>query len=409
MFNTSFTYFSLDEPSQWCFPSCATILIMEMDHTQLITQIHATPGKIVLVAAGAGATAITALLGVAGASRTLLEARVPYDGNAFADFLGQVPKQYVSAATGRLLAGRALGRATWLLDDEIRPIGVACTATIVTDRPKRGDHRAHVAVWRPDQITSIYLKLAKGARNRSGEESIVRQVVLNAIAAAYDLDSRLSIPLIEGDVLETSVISLAAPVEQLLAGDVPFVAVHADGRVRLTGVQPQLLLSGSFNPLHAGHLALAAAAMELTNRPIAFEIPVVNADKPSLPLKTTLHRLAQFAGRWPVYLSSAPTFLAKAALFPGATFVVGYDTATRVLEPRFYGGSHAGVLDALATIRDAGCTFLVAGRERADGSFGAATALDVPAGFDALFRPIPAFRVDISSTELRRRGASGSR
>lgn len=382
---------------------------MEDDIRHLVELIHDADGELVLVSAGAGTQALAWLVGVAGASRTLLEALIPYNSAAFTDFLGQAADQYVSAETGRKLAGRALSRAHWLIQADTLLIGVACTAAIATDRPKRGDHRAHITVWTPERIISIYLKLDKGLRDREGEETLVSRVILNTIAAAYGLDYRLKLETRTGDLLETTIIDLRTPIEHLLRGERDYVGIHADGRVRTEGVQPQLLLSGSFNPLHAGHLALAQAAMEMTGKPIAMEIPVFNADKPALPSDVVLDRLVQFAGRWPVYVSNAPTFVEKARVFPGATFVVGYDTAVRVLQRRFYGGTELGIEQALTELQTAGCRFLVAGRYHKDGGFGAADDLDVPASFEALFRPIPDFRVDLSSTELRQHGLRGSR
>ena len=49
-------------------------------------------------------------------------------------------------------------------------------------------------------------------------------------------------------------------------------------------VQPIGLLSGSFHPLHAAHLQLAALASELLGGPVAFELPLMNADKPPVTI-----------------------------------------------------------------------------------------------------------------------------
>ncbi len=107
-------------------------------------------------------------------------------------------------------------------------------------------------------------------------------------------------------------------------------------------------------------------------------------------------------------VSNAPLFSSKARLFPGAAFVVGYDTAERVLQPRYYGNSPQKMMEALSEIRDSGCRFLVAGRTDDRGIFHDATELPVPEAFGELFEAIPAsrFRRDISSTQLRR-GAAG--
>ena len=105
----------------------------------LIQAIHDSPPRAVFAAAGAGSRALADLLGVSGASRTLLEALIPYAADSFDEFLGLRPEQYVSEETGRRMAGRALARARHLRELEAWPlVGLACTAAIVTDRPKKG-------------------------------------------------------------------------------------------------------------------------------------------------------------------------------------------------------------------------------------------------------------------------------
>ncbi|HEX5272071.1 MAG TPA: hypothetical protein VFW33_16355, partial [Gemmataceae bacterium] len=120
-------------------------------------------------------------------------------------------------------------------------------------------------------------------------------------------------------------------------------------------------------------------------------------------------RLAQFAGRAMVWLVRAPTFVEKARLFPGTAFVLGADTAERVVAPRYYGGSAEEMGRALDEVRRQGCRFLVAGRAGGDGRFAELHHLDIPAAHRDLFVAIPAatFRVDVSSTALRCGGLSG--
>ena len=116
-----------------------------------------------------------------------------------------------------------------------------------------------------------------------------------------------------------------------------------------------------------------------------------------------LDRLSQFAGRYPVYAANAPTFNQKARLYPGAVFVVGFDTAERVIQPRYYGDSRANMLAALDELRARGNRFLVAGRLDDNGLFHELPELNLPTGYETLFEAIPArlFRHDVSSTEIR--------
>ena len=384
---------------------------MNNDIQQLIQKIHDQKGRIIYVTAGAGTYTLAWLLGVAGASRTVIEALVPYDWNAFDDFLGQTPAKYVEADTARLMAGRAFTRADWLIQGDEPLIGVACTATIITDRPKRGEHRAHIALWQPERVVWQKLTLDKGKRDRVGEETMVSRHILNALAEALGIEERLDLAMVAGDLLETGVTDVAALLGQLMGGEISSFHLKADGTLGQGVPKAYSLLSGSFNPLHDGHLSLAQVATNMTGLPPAFEMTLMNVDKPALESPEALHRIAQFAGRWDIFASNAGTFAEKAKLYPGSTFVVGFDTAARVLEWRFYEGSRAKMGEAMATIQEQGCRFLVAGRTNGQGKFQESYELKVPLGYKNLFEPIPShrFRRDISSSDLRRLGARGSR
>lgn len=64
----------------------------------------------------------------------------------------------------------------------------------------------------------------------------------------------------------------------------------------------------------------------------------------------------------------APLFTIKAKLFAKSTFVIGYDTAIRLIMPKYYGGEVNMILE-LASMRYRGCSFLVAGRLDSDNHF----------------------------------------
>ena len=65
---------------------------MSIEVTQLVEKIHELPHKVVLATAGAGTQALSDLLAVAGASNTLIEARVPYAQEAFDNFVPSARK-----------------------------------------------------------------------------------------------------------------------------------------------------------------------------------------------------------------------------------------------------------------------------------------------------------------------------
>ncbi len=173
---------------------------------------------------------------------------------------------------------------------------------------------------------------------------------------------------------------------------------------------PRALLPGSFNPVHPGHLGLQQTAAEILGVDVAFELSLANVDKPSLEAADVERRLQQFVGTADVWLTQAARFVQKAALFPGATFVVGADTAQRLVDPAYYADEDA-LRKALEQIAELGCRFLVAARAIAPERCVTMNDLSTPARYRALFDAIPEarFRLDISSSALRISSANPKR
>jgi hypothetical protein len=368
----------------------------------LITRLHDAPYRYVLVATGGGATAAGWLLSVPGGSRTVLEVVVPYSEQSLSDFLGRRPGSFCSAPTARDMADRAWERACWLAPS-VPTAGVGCTAGLRSDRPKRGDHRFHLAVRNAAGTCTWSLTLTKDQRGREGEEEVLDRVLLNGMAESFGLAERVAVPLLPSEEIHTESSPASDPLAALLGGHLPVVCREPDGRLHADGPRPGLLLPGSFNPLHEGHCRLAAVASRMTNRPAAFEMTVVNADKPPLAGEEVRRRMEEFAWRGPLWLTRAPTFAEKARLFPGAVFVVGADTAERIVQPRFYQDSAERMAEALKAFRDLGGRFLVAGRVDVAGVFRGLDDIAIPPAWRDLFTAVPAdaFRMDISSTQLR--------
>lgn len=184
--------------------------------------------------------------------------------------------------------------------------------------------------------------------------------------------------------------------DPLLEGDTPFAYVPKASE----SFDPpsSILLPGSFNPLHHGHEGLLRTAERLTGRSGVLELSIANVDKPELGRSEILRRLGRLAGRWPVVMTRAPTFLEKASLFPGCWFAMGFDTAIRLLSSAY----HADISTMLTRFVETRTRFVVAGRLH-ESAFKTLEQLHIPAGFEELFVPLYAdtFRADVSSTELR--------
>jgi hypothetical protein len=392
---------------------------------QLIAALHASGRKAALAITGGGSGAVGELLRIPGGSRLLIDAQIPYDERALAAFLGFAPAQACSSDTAIAMAQNARARAAALMPNIDKGtgadlVGLGATAALVSDRPRRGEHRFHIAFANSGDPNAIGAHctgvLAKGRRDRAAEEDLVSRAIVLWLARACGVAAPSPKTLLDADehYSETAIakegITAAAPMDRLLAGELDRVTIQPDGQVVLSAPPRSVLFPGSFNPMHEGHVLLARVAEEHTQQPLAFEISVTNVDKPPLAGETVRHRLAQFAWKSPVELTRAPTFVEKSRLFPGATFVVGADTAERLFGRQYYGGDEARMHLALEEIANSGSRFLVAVRIDAAGRVRALNDIPVPRRYADLFTEIPEhrFRLDASSSAIRARAADRS-
>ena len=169
--------------------------------TRSIARIHASSCRAMLVVTGGGTQAVADLLAVPGASRTVLEVVVPYSEAALTEFLGASPRQAVSVETAAALARAAYKRAVVLHAAEDPLVGVSCTATLATDRLKKGAHRAHIGASSAAETRVYSCTLTKGARDRQGEERVVSDLLLTVLAQTCGLDVTLDGLLLAGEHL----------------------------------------------------------------------------------------------------------------------------------------------------------------------------------------------------------------
>ena len=350
---------------------------------QTIQAIHATPRRGVFAVTGGGSLLVSQLLAAPGASATVLEVHIPYAEQALREFLNATPEQACSAQTARALAMRCLMRARTLGGD----FGFAITASLATNRPKRGRHRAHVAFHDAERLLAWEFGLnddawAHGRERRALEEQQVAAFALRALAFCLGVADE---PGTAGDL------ALGGPYAPVVLGE----------RSHYPRRSFKALLPGAFNPLHDGHRAMREDAARRLGTAVAFELCVANVDKPPLDYFELNRRLGQF-DEAQVVVTSTPTFDAKARAFGGAVFVLGADTLRRVAEPRYYGG--VGDRDrAVEVLRTLGCSFLVYGRVDEGGIFRTLADLALPPALAALCTGVSEaeFRYDLSSTTIR--------
>jgi nicotinic acid mononucleotide adenylyltransferase/nicotinamide mononucleotide (NMN) deamidase PncC len=299
-------------------------------NSERIEKILSSGVKASIAVTGGGSAAVHALLSTPGASRFVADVRIPYSPEALEDFVGEKVEQSCSPETAVKMARAGNGS-----------IGIGCSAALQTDRKRRGDDRAFICI-KTEESEKLYALYFSEA-SRTEQEALLSEWLLVLIAQAV-------------------------------------------------GAERNLILPGSFNPVHQGHLGMLKAAEEITDLRGVFELSAVNVDKPDIPEEEILRRASAIRDI-PVALTRAPRFTQKAQLFANTTFVLGHDTAERLID--YADGSEWELFQALEV------SFLVAGRKQEN--FQALEHLSLPDGFEPLFTAIPenVFREDISSTELR--------
>lgn len=445
---------------------------------------------------GGGSAVLADLFTVAGSSNSLMHAAVPYSHAALSELLAgehhehsATHKHACSKETAILMAKAVFKQTvTQLLTDnkvqfdilsETNIFGVGCTATLVSSRPRRGLHRCLVSSFSNHNILRTWeVCFRKGARTRREEDYACGRVVLDCIATScaipalshpYLAPARASNSTAAGEeveveevldvfnpdvevevVIEKETSTLDSAFDDLFSaktGMLMFVRKPPSSRsdsddvfgqftlledVVLPQHSPCFVYPGSFNPLHAGHIALAAAAMQFKsssatdgddgmNAPLVFEISALNADKPPLSKEEILRRVSQFAKgsvldtalrgagitNVAICVTSRPYFQDKAALFPGCRFILGADTLSRLFLPKYYGHSRDNMLAALAHITQGlRCSFVVGGRKDDSGFCDLDSVLATVELPDCVREKLfgltdEQFRFDISSTEIR--------
>ncbi len=378
---------------------------MNSDLEYSITRIHNSKTKLVMSVSGVGSQSINWLLSVPGASKTLIEATIPYSNESLNRYIGEVPRQYVSKTTALSMAKAAYIQGVQYGNHEIDIIGVSCTGAISTNRKRRGDNQAFIGLWGPRLKYVAHLILEKGEKNRVEEEELVSSLIVQYIEEKLLGNSVLNMELNKLESVSVDETEFPSDLDSLVNGHISSITYMGSNLVGLDKSFKGGILSGSFNPMHQGHIELSKLASDMLGVPVAFEISASNVDKPPLQANEIEKRVSQFERSETVILTCAPLFGEKSSIFQNSTFIIGNDTALRLVDPKYYDNDVQNMYTSLQKVKDNKCDFLVAGRLQ-NSEFKTISDMAIPEAFISLFQGIPEsqFRMDLSSTELRSDG-----
>lgn len=349
-----------------------------------IADLHASNWSGVCYLTGGGSLLISELLCEPGASATLLNAGIPYSYEALAQLLGHAPTQACSEVTARSIAMRAFTDAQkFETDSDLFGLGI--TASLSTNRSKRGQIRAYIAL-QTLSLTQVTLVEFPNANTRHEQEALLANVAYGKLCWGLGLTS-------DPFPTYTTQIATACASRQRLYGSEPIVL----------GVRSQAHLPGAFNPVHSGHRRMHGLAQEILGCEVQYELSIKNADKLPLDYFDLNQRIDQF-GPGELVLTNLPYFYLKAKHLrrnQGVTFVVGIDTFARILEPKFYEGD-VRLGDAIQYFVTSKTKFLVFGRT-VENKFMTLDDLSVPESLLPQCRQVEhsQFQCDLASSTLR--------
>ena len=121
--------------------------------------------------------------------------------NSLKEFLGKELSSHVSEEEAINMAKVAYQNSKNLTDkkDDIHLYGLGCTGAISTNRDRKGEDRAHIAIATRNSLSYFSLYFDKYKRDRISEDIIISKQIINCIAKTHGIEETIPLNLLENE------------------------------------------------------------------------------------------------------------------------------------------------------------------------------------------------------------------
>lgn len=322
--------------------------------------------KVAMALTGGGSLAPAQKLAEGGNSGWLVDVAIPYGQEALDDYLKPYKvEKYCSWQTAEAMAAKALERC-----EEYHPeetccgVGVSCSLAKKEDEREGRVHQIFIVFNSRSFQVRVCWSASASLLSRREEERVAADVIDMVLSAGAgevnDHSDTKDSTLFQWGLTRTRGVDLLKELArtEVAGGKFEVTTSYDDGcryedylsvkekkqDIMSSGLDRKkdiIVVSGSFNPLHAGHEHLFCEAMKWAetrpndNYAIAYELSLVNRDKPPVQYFDYTNRLEMGLKNQPLIVTNAPGFVDKYwalgdAGYRNIVFVVGSDTFNRI-------------------------------------------------------------------------------